>query len=139
MICGSVWSVFRRHQPALGVRHVGEQHVEVLDAQHQPLPHLLGEIQQSVKAPVAQPPVVPLPARLLHATGEIQPAGVARCLVGEPGQTLQPELAACADPVAFLREHDRIQAGGKLGIGSDLRRHPEEKRCFFRFRVGRSR
>ena len=86
----------------LRVRHVTEQHVEILDHQHQPLVLPIREILQNAQAPAGKNSVVANHAQVPHRAIQIGTVRGTGHLNRQPGEAFQPELARWWRPGSSL-------------------------------------
>ena len=106
------------------VRDVPEHHVQVLDDQDEAPAFAIRKILENAEAAVAERPVVPDLPQLLIGAVQVRAVVLARHLVRQTGQALEPEFAGGRHLVAFLREDDREEARRQIGIPTYLGRDP---------------
>ena len=113
--------------PGVPVRHVPEEHVEVLDEQHQPPVFPVRETEERAQAPIRERAVVQVAAQGFGGAAQVRVVRTARRLVGELGEALQPELSGLGNLVAFFGEDHGEEASGQLRIAAHFRRHPQQQ------------
>ena len=113
--------------PRVPIGHIPEQHVQVLDQQHEALAVPIGEVQQRAETTIGQLLVVADCAQLLDRAVQIGGVFPARGLSCQIGETLQPELTCRPDLVALLREGDREIARRQRRVPPCFRRDAQKQ------------
>ena len=112
----------------VGVDHVGEEHIQVLHQQHNPLFMAVCEIQNRPQAAIGQVPVIPSGPEVIVGQAQIG-ALVVRSLLGQAAQALQPEFPNGGDLVTLLGEHDGVELRQRT-IPAHLGRHAQQQVSF---------